>query len=73
MSAYAICKLLIKLGRTTGLQTKVNMFYACNQLTDENYTELTNTLTPTKPTTTASGNNTTTTTGTTGATTPAAQ
>lgn len=63
MSAYNICKLLIKLGRTAGLQTKVNMFYACSQLTDENYTELTNALTPATTTTTASGNNTSTTTG----------
>ena len=38
MSAYAICNLLIKLDRTTGLQTKVNMFYACSQLTDEEFT-----------------------------------
>ena len=61
MSAYNICKLLIKLGRTTGLQTKVNMFYACSQLTDEEYTELTNTLTPAK----AADSGTTGTTGTT--------
>lgn len=46
MSAYNICKLLIQLGRTTGLQAKVNMFYACGQLTDDQYAELTNTLTP---------------------------
>jgi hypothetical protein len=66
MSAYAICKLLIKLGRTDGLQTKVNMFYACNQLTDENYTELTNTLTPATPATTAGGDSAGGTTGTSG-------
>ncbi|BAK99023.1 hypothetical protein OBV_18250 [Oscillibacter valericigenes Sjm18-20] len=47
MSAYSICNLLIKLGRTTGLQEKVNMFYACGQVTDDQYAELTNTLTPT--------------------------
>ena len=46
MSAYSICKLLITLGRTTELQEKVNMFYTCSQLTDEEYKELTNTLTP---------------------------
>lgn len=46
MSAYAICKLLIRLGRTAGLQEKVNMFFACGQLTDEEYAELTNILTP---------------------------
>lgn len=46
MSAYKICKLLIQLGRADGLQAKVNMFYACSQLTDEQYAELTNTLTP---------------------------
>jgi hypothetical protein len=51
MSAYNIVKLLIKLGRTTGLQAKVNMFYACGQLSDEEYTELTNTLTPATTTT----------------------
>jgi len=46
MSAYSICKLLITLGRTTGLQEKVNMFYSCGQLTDDQYAELTNILTP---------------------------
>lgn len=46
MSAYNICNLLIKMGRTDGLQTKVNMFYACGQLTNDEYAELTNTLTP---------------------------
>lgn len=61
MSAYNICKLLIKLGRTGGLQSKVDMFYACGRLTDEEYTDLTNTLTPTK--TTDSGTTTGTTTG----------
>ena len=61
MSAYKICKLLISIGRTVGLQTKVNMFYACSQLTDEEYTELTNTLTPAK--TTDSGDSTPTTDG----------
>ena len=66
MSAYAICNLLIKLGRTTGLQTKVNMFYACNQLTDEEYTELTNALTPATTTTTAGGDSAGGTTGTSG-------
>ena len=51
MSAYNICKLLIKLGRTDGLQTKVDMFYACGRLADTEYTELTNTLTPATTTT----------------------
>lgn len=46
MSAYNICKLLIKFNRTTGLQDKVNVFYACSQLTDEQYTELTGILSP---------------------------
>lgn len=46
MSANAICKLLIRLDRTAGLQEKVNMFFACGQLTDEEYAELTNNLTP---------------------------
>lgn len=66
MSAYNICKLLIKYGRTTGLQEKVNMFYACNQLTDDEYAELTNTLTP--ATAPASGDSTPTTGGGTGGT-----
>ncbi len=48
MSAYSICKLLITLGSTTGLKEKVNMFYACGQLTDDQYSELTNTMTPAK-------------------------
>ena len=46
MNAYSICKILIALGRTTGLQEKVNMFYACGQVTDDQYSELTNILTP---------------------------
>jgi len=44
MSAYNICKLLIRLDRTVGLQDKVNMFYSCGQLTDDQHAELTNTL-----------------------------
>lgn len=54
MSVYSICKLLIKLGRTAGLQDKVNTFHSCGQLTDNQYAELTNTLAPT-PTATDSG------------------
>ena len=46
MSAYNICKLLIQFNRTTGLQDKVNVFFACGQLTDEQYTELTGILNP---------------------------
>jgi hypothetical protein len=55
MSAYNICKLLINLGRTDGLQDKINTFYSCGQLTDDQHTELTNTLTPTTAGTTDGG------------------
>lgn len=46
MNAYQIIKLLIKFNRTQGLQEKVNIFFACNQLTSEQYTELTGVLSP---------------------------
>lgn len=66
MSAYNICKLLIKYGRTAGLQEKVDMFYACGRVTDEEYTELTNTLTPATTTAPAGGDSAGGTTGTSG-------
>ena len=68
MSAYNICKLLISLSRTAGLQAKVNMFYACGQLTDDQYAELTNTLTPAAA---DSGSTSSTATDSSGSTTPA--
>lgn len=48
MSAYAICSLLIKPGRTDGLQIRADMLYACGRLKDKRYAGLTNTLTPAK-------------------------
>ena len=40
MSAYAICNILIKLGRTTGLQDKMDAYLAADRLTTEEYNEL---------------------------------
>lgn len=36
-----ILKLLISTGRTDGLTEKIDVFYALNRLTDDEYTELT--------------------------------
>ena len=41
MSAvYNLCKKLIILGKTDGLQQKIDIYYANNRLSDEEYTEL---------------------------------
>ena len=45
MTAYNLVSLLISMNRTTGLQAKVNVFYACGQLTDEQFADLTAVLT----------------------------
>ena len=45
MNAYDLCTLLINLG-VSGMQNRLNVFYGVGQLTDEQYIELTNTLTP---------------------------
>lgn len=39
------CKRLIKRGRTDGMEKKLDIFYAANKLTDEQYAELTEMLT----------------------------
>lgn len=38
---YQLIKKLIKDGKTLGLQTKVDVFYLNNKLTDEEYEEIT--------------------------------
>lgn len=41
MSAvYNLCKKLIALGKTDGLQQKIDIYYANNRLSDEEYSEL---------------------------------
>lgn len=37
---YRMCKRLIELGRTDGLEEKIDVFYAAGKLTDDEYTEL---------------------------------
>lgn len=41
---YVILKRLIELGRTEGLEKRIDMLYAFGKLTDAEYTELTETL-----------------------------
>ena len=42
---YRLCMILVNAKRTVGLQEKIDVFYANNRLTDEEYTELCGTLT----------------------------
>ncbi len=44
MNTYQMCLLLIERGRTEGLQTKLDLFYALDRITEAQYTELTNML-----------------------------
>ena len=39
-TVYLLCKKLIALGKTDGLQQKLDVYYANNRLSDEEYTEL---------------------------------
>lgn len=41
---YRTLKRLIELGRTDGLETKIDVFYAAGKLTDDEYDELINLL-----------------------------
>lgn len=38
---YILCKKLIAMGKTEGLEKKINTFYAVGELTEEQYLELT--------------------------------
>lgn len=40
-STYNLCKRLITIGLTTGLQDKLDTFFAMDRMTMEEYTELT--------------------------------
>lgn len=42
---YRTCKRMIERGSTDGLAEKIDIFYAANKLTDEQYAELTEMLT----------------------------
>ena len=37
---YRMCKRLIELGRTDGLEEKIDVFYAAGKLTEDEYNEL---------------------------------
>ena len=45
MALYNICKRMIERGQTGGMAKKLDIFYAANKLTDEQYAELTEMLT----------------------------
>jgi hypothetical protein len=42
MNTYQLCLLLIERDRTDDLQTKLDLFYALDRITEAQYTELTN-------------------------------
>ena len=42
---YNTCKRMIERGKTAGMAKKLDIFYAANKLTDEQYAELTEMLT----------------------------
>ncbi len=44
MNTYQLCLLLIERSRTEGLQTKLDLFYALDRITEAQYTELTSML-----------------------------
>ena len=37
---YRMCKLMIATGRINGMQEKLDLFYTCKYLTDDQYEEL---------------------------------
>ena len=41
MALYSTCKRMIERGQTGSLAKKLDIFYAANKLTDEQYAELT--------------------------------
>lgn len=41
MELYNICERLIAKGKTNGMAKKLDIFYAANKLTDDQYTEFT--------------------------------
>lgn len=41
MALYNTCKRMIERGKTAGMAKKLDIFYAANKLTDEQYAELT--------------------------------
>ena len=45
MALYNTCKRMIERGQTAGMEKKLDIFYAANKLTDEQYAELTEMLT----------------------------
>ena len=45
MALYNTCKRMIEHGQTAGMAKKLDIFYAANKLTDEQYAELTEMLT----------------------------
>lgn len=45
---YRTLKRMIERGQTDGMETKLDIFFAANKLTEEEYTELTGMLNPEK-------------------------
>lgn len=45
MALYNTCKRMIERGKTASMAKKLDIFYAANKLTDEQYAELTEMLT----------------------------
>ena len=47
-TTYNLCMKLITIGKTDGLMEKVDVYYAANRLTEEEYKELASILNPTE-------------------------
>ena len=45
-TTYNLCMKLIKIGKTDGLMEKVDVYYAANRLTEEEYKDLASILNP---------------------------
>ena len=45
-TTYNLCMKLIKIGKTDGLMEKVDVYYAANRLTEEEYKDLASVLNP---------------------------
>lgn len=48
-TTYNLCMKLIKIGKTNGLMEKVDVYYAANRLTEEEYKDLASILNPSEP------------------------
>ena len=48
-TTYNLCMKLIKIGKTDGLMEKVDVYYAANRLTEEEYKDLASVLNRSEP------------------------